>query len=43
MRGKHPSLGFGDKVGIPQLLGMAIFGILQGFSDGSPMAFCDGC
>jgi hypothetical protein len=43
MRGKHPLLGSGDEVGVPQLLGMVIFGVLQGFGDGSPTAFCDGC
>ena len=26
VRGEHPSLGSGDEVGIPQLLGVAIFG-----------------
>ena len=43
MRGKHPLLGSGDEVGIPQLLGVEIFDSLQGFGDGSLTVFYGGC
>jgi hypothetical protein len=43
MHGEHPSLGSGDEVGVLQLLGVSIFGYLQGFSNGSLAAFCGGC
>ena len=43
MRGKHPLLGSGDELGVLQLLGMAVFGFLQGFGNSSLVAFCDGC
>jgi hypothetical protein len=43
MRGKHPSLGSGDEVGVLQLLGVVVFNFLQGFGNGSLTAFCSGC
>ena len=39
--GKQPTLGPCDKIGILQLLGVPIFGLLQGFRHGSLMTFCD--
>ena len=43
VHGEHCLLGSGDEVSVPQLLGMAIFGGLQGFGDGSLTTFCSGC
>ena len=33
--GQRPTLGSGDKVGLSQLMGMPIFGLLLGFRHGS--------
>ena len=43
VRGEHRLLGSSDEVSGPQLLGVAIFGGLQGFGDGSLTAFYSGC
>ena len=36
-------LGSGEEVGVLQLLGVAVFGFLLGFDDGSLAALGDGC
>jgi hypothetical protein len=43
VHGEHPLLGSSDEVGVLQLLGVSVFGCLQGFSNGSLAAFCGGC
>jgi hypothetical protein len=39
---EHPSLGSGDEVGDPQLLGVSFFGSPKGFSESGLAAFHDG-
>ena len=41
--GEHPSHGSGDEVSSAQLLEVAVFGGLQGFSDSSSTAFSSSC